>query len=77
MQTEGRLPVDAILQMQIDAGSLLGGSTTYGPVPFGSVRTAEDGAATTLAAAAFKAAELFSANARLQNMMGQVRCSLP
>ena len=74
VQTEGRLPVDAILQMQVAAGSLLGGSTNYGPVPFGSVKAAGDSAPAVLTAASFKAAELFSANARLQNMMGQVNC---
>ena len=72
VQTEGRLPVDAILQMQVAAGSLLGGSTEYGPLAFGSVRAAEEGAASALTAAAYKAAELVSANARLQNMMGEV-----
>ena len=69
--------MDAVLQMQVSAGSLLGGNTNYGPVPFGSVRNAEDVAAHTLTAAAFKAAELFSANARLQNMMGQVKLLQP
>lgn len=71
-QTEGRLAQDAVLQMDVSAGSLLGGSSSAGPFLFSSVREAEREAPGCLALSANKATDLYIANARLQNMMGQV-----
>ena len=61
-----------MVQIEVSAGSLLGGSAGFGPKPFATVREAEREAAGVLAASVSHAADLFAANARLQSMMGQV-----
>ena len=71
--TEGRLPRPAEVQMQVAAGSMLGGSATWGPLAYESVQAAAEQLLGALAEAASRGAAKYAATARLQNMMGEVR----
>ena len=71
--TEGRLPKPAEVQVQVVAGSMLGGSATWGPLAYESVQAAAEQLLSALAEAASRGAAKYAATARLQNMMGEVR----
>lgn len=71
-QTIGRLPKDAIVSMEVTAGTLVGGSSNGGAIAFASIATAEMALPIALAEGATQGAGLFAANARLRNMMGEV-----
>jgi len=72
-QTTGRLPKDAIISVEVTAGTLVGGSGTPGAAVFASIAAAEAALPLALAAGAFHGAELYAASARLRKMMGEVR----
>lgn len=71
-QTEGRFPRDAIVQLEVNAGSLMGGKVAHGPVSFDSVAAAAEQAPFQLTQAAFEAAAAFAAAARLRRMTDEV-----
>lgn len=72
-QTQGRLPRNALLQLEVETGSLLGGSAAYGPVAFESVDSAEEQLLFQLAVAARTGALQYAAAARLRKMTDEVR----
>lgn len=71
-ETLGRIPKEALLQLEVVAGSLVGGRSCYGPLAFESIEAAQEQLYFQLAAGMHAGASGFAAAARLRKMTDEV-----